>query len=235
MDKTMIENMVRTILEPVLSGGPHAGGRHTDGSPLAGPGAWALGAIDPRLPVPVAISNRHVHLSADHVGVLFGKGYELKVLKELSQPGQFACKETVTLVGLSGVIEKVRVLGPSRSTTQIEISRTDGFKLGFNPPVRDSGDIAGSSGATLVGPVGSITIAEGVIIARRHIHMRPEDAIRFKVRDRDVVSVSAGGERGVVFKEVLVRVSDAFSLEMHLDVDEGNSVGIRNGDSAYIG
>lgn len=208
MDTAMIESIVRGILQPVLEG--------------------------PRGPLPVAISNRHAHLSAEHVETLFGRGYELKVLKELSQPGQFAYRETVTLVGPGGVLEKVRVLGPPRSSTQVEISRTDGFRLGLKPPVRDSGDVKGSTGAAIVGPVGSVTIPEGVIVARRHIHMRHEDALRLKVSDREIVRVSAGGERGVTFGGVLVRVSDAFSLEMHIDVDEGNAAGISNGDPVYI-
>lgn len=184
--------------------------------------------------IPLAVSNRHVHLAEQELIALFGPGYQLHRERDLSQPGQYACKETVTLVGPKGVIEKVRVLGPLRSRTQVEISISDCFKLGVRAPLRDSGDLAGSAPITLVGPAGAVTIPEGCIIAARHIHMSPADARRFGVQDKDKVYVRARGPRAVTFAEVLVRVHDSFRLEMHVDMDEANAVGLQNGDRVEI-
>lgn len=186
--------------------------------------------------VPVGISNRHVHLSEADVEALFGEGYQLTKLKDLSQPGQYACEETVMLVGPKGVIEKVRVLGPPRKQSQVEITLTDSFKLGVKAPLRDSGDLAGSAPITLVGPKGALTLKEGAIVAARHIHMHTSEAEKLNLKDGDKVSVRAKGPRGIIFGDVLVRVSDNYSLEMHVDTDEANAVGLRNGDilNAYI-
>lgn len=184
--------------------------------------------------VPVGVSGRHVHLSKEDLATLFGEGYELTVKKELSQPGQFAAEEVVTLVGPKSVISNVRILGPLRSQTQVEISRTDGFTLGVRPPVRQSGDIAGSAGITIVGPVGAITIKEGVIIAQRHIHMSPEDAKKFGVSDKDTVSVRVDGARALIFTNVLVRVRDDFRLDFHIDTDEANAAMLGNGDEVTV-
>lgn len=183
---------------------------------------------------PVGISNRHVHLASEHVETLFGSGAELTKFKDLSQPGQFACKEMVTLVGPKGVLEKVRVLGPVRGSTQVEISISDCFKLGVQAPIRDSGDLKGSVGITVVGPAGSVTIPEGCIIASRHIHMHTSDAARLGLKNGDRVLVRAKGPRSVTYAEVLVRVSDQFKLEMHVDVDEANAVGLKNGDMVEL-
>lgn len=180
--------------------------------------------------IPVGISNRHIHLTREHVDVLFGKGYQLNVAKELSQPGQYACKETLTIVGPSlRPIEKVRVLGPERSASQVEISKTDSYVLKVKPPVRESGRIAGSAPITIIGPCGVVSLEEGCIIANRHIHMSVEDGKRFGVKDGDTVTVDATGTRRTRFYDVQVRVSDAFRLEMHLDTDDANAVGLSNG------
>lgn len=184
--------------------------------------------------VPVGVSGRHVHLSQEHLEILFGEGYELTPMKELSQPGQFAAEETVTLVGPKNVIQRVRILGPVRSETQVEISRTDGFTLGIRPPVRQSGDIAGSAGITIVGPAGCVTIKEGVIVAQRHIHMSPADAERFGLADKDTVSVRVDNERGLIFTNVLVRVRDDFALDFHIDTDEANAALLNNGDEVTM-
>jgi putative phosphotransacetylase len=186
--------------------------------------------------VPVGISNRHVHLSEEHVAALYGEGHQLTKLKDLSQPGQYACEETVMLVGPKGVIEKVRILGPARKQTQIEITLTDSFKLGVKAPLRDSGDLAGSAPITLVGPKGTVVLKEGAIVAARHIHMHSSVAEKLRLKDGDKVSVRAKGPRGIIFGDVLVRVSEQFQLEMHVDTDEANAVGLRNGDvlNAYI-
>ncbi len=185
--------------------------------------------------VPVGISNRHVHLSQGDLEKLFGQGHQLTNIKDLSQPGQFAADETVTLVGPKGVIQRVRVLGPVRSKTQVEISRTDAFALGVRPPVRDSGDLNDSAGlVTIVGPKGAVTLSEGVILAKRHIHMTPADAEAFGVKDKDIVKVRCGGDRGLIFDQVLVRVREDFALDCHLDTDEANAAMLNNGDEVEV-
>lgn len=185
--------------------------------------------------VPVGVSNRHIHLNREDADILFGKGYELNPLKDLSQPGQYACKETLTIVGPSlRPIENVRVLGPLRSASQVEISRTDSYTLKVKPPVRESGKIAGSAPITIIGPKGVVTLKEGCIIANRHIHMSLEDGERFGVKDNDYVTVDAEGERRTRFFDVQVRVSDKFRLEMHLDTDDANAAALGNGSRVKI-
>ena len=181
--------------------------------------------------IPVGISNRHIHLSREDVETLFGAGYELTPMKDLSQPGQYACKETLTLIGPSmRAIENVRVLGPVRSASQVEISRTDSFTLKIKPPVRESGSIAGSAPVIIVGPKGVVSLKEGCIIANRHIHMHTDDAARFGVKDGECIDVDVlGGERRTRWFDVQVRVSPKFALEMHVDTDDANAVGIGNG------
>ncbi|MDF2499890.1 MAG: pduL 1 [Anaerosporomusa subterranea] len=184
--------------------------------------------------IPVGVSGRHLHVSREHLDVLFGEGYQLHPVKDLSQPGQFACQEIVDIVGPKGSFKNVRILGPERKKTQIEVALTDAIKLGINPPVRDSGDIAASPGVTIVGPKGSVNLEEGVIAAKRHIHMTPADAQTFGVKDKDIVKVRLGGERGLIFDEVLIRVNDQFSLEMHIDTDEGNAAMAKTGGQVEI-
>ena len=152
----------------------------------------------------------------------------------MSQPGQFACKEQVTLVGPKGRIERVRVLGPVRKATQVEIAMTEQFKLGVHPPVRESGDIADTPGCILEGPEGSVKLERGVICALRHIHMAPADALRYGVRDKQLVRVRVGSNRNVVFGDVLVRVDPNFRLAMHIDTDEGNAAGVETGVHGFI-
>ncbi len=185
--------------------------------------------------IPIAVSARHIHLTQDAVEALFGPGHNLTPWRPLSQPGQFACVERLAVVGPKGRLDNVRVLGPVRPDCQVEISRTDEFALGVDAPVRDSGDVANSPGITLVGPAGQLTLAQGLICARRHIHMAPEDAERFGVRDRDVVEVQIDTDgRDLVFRDVLVRVSKKFKLEMHLDTDEANAAGIMPGAEGVL-
>jgi len=184
--------------------------------------------------IPVAISNRHVHLSQEDMDRLFGANHQFKVLKKLSQPGQFAYEEKVTLVGPKGVLENVRILGPARAKTQVEISISDGIKLGVKAPIRDSGELAQSASLTLVGPLGSTTLPEGTIIAARHIHMHPNDAIQFGVKDKERINVKVPGARGLVFNEMLVRVGDKYKLEMHIDIDEANAAYLKNNDYVEI-
>ncbi len=185
--------------------------------------------------IPVGISNRHIHLSREHIDILFGKDYQLAPLKDLSQPGQYACKELLTIVGPSlRPIENVRVLGPERKSSQVEISRTDSFVLKVKPPVRESGKIEGSAPITIIGPKGTVTLKEGCIIANRHIHMSLEDGKKFGIRDNEYVTVEANGERRTRFYDVQVRVSNAFRLEMHLDTDDANAAGLKNGSKVEI-
>lgn len=185
--------------------------------------------------IPVAVSARHVHLSQDAIDKLFGKGHQLTIRNPLSQPGQYAAEETVNVIGPRNTLQKVRILGPPRSLNQVEISRTDEFFIGIDAPVRASGDIDNSPGVTLEGPSGQLELSHGVICAWRHIHMTPEDALYFGVRDRDVVEVAIGGtDRDLIFGDVLVRVSPDYKLEMHIDTDEGNAANLGQGATAAL-
>jgi len=184
--------------------------------------------------IPVGVSARHIHLAQEHVEKLFGRGYQLTEFKPLSQPGQYAANETVAVVGPKGTFSKVRILGPARKATQLEISRTDSFALGVKAPVRESGDIAGSAGITIQGPAGEVKIDEGVIVAARHIHFHTSDAQKWGISDKQKLRVKFEGERGVIFDHVVARVSDDFALDMHIDTDEANAAGINNGDIAEI-
>jgi putative phosphotransacetylase len=184
--------------------------------------------------VPIGVSARHIHLAPEHIDTLFGKGYELQSLKPLSQPGQFAAQETVAVVGPKGRFDKVRILGPARGSTQLEISRTDAYALGVDAPVRLSGRIEGTPGIRIIGPKGEVDVDQGVIVASRHIHLHTTDAHRMNIQDQQPVSVITGGERGITFGNVICRVSDQFALDMHIDTDEANAGGIVNGDTGTI-
>lgn len=191
-------------------------------------------SVDLGYVVPIGVSARHVHLTQEHVEVLFGRGYQLTRKKEL-MGGQFASNEMVTLVGLKlRAIENVRVLGPVRKASQVEISATDAVKLGIKAPVRESGSIEGSSPIAMVGPKGALYLREGCIVAMRHIHMSPADAQAAGVHDGDIVSVKADNERGTIFNHVKIRVDDSFTLEMHIDTDEANASRIATGDTVTI-
>ena len=180
--------------------------------------------------IPIGVSNRHIHLSQADLEILFGKGYELTPMKELSQPGQYACKELLTIIGPSmRPIENVRVLGPVRKASQVEISATDSFTLKVKPPVRESGKIAGSAPIRIVGPKGIVELNEGCIIANRHIHMSPSDAECFGVKDGDYLDIDVNGKRPTRWLGVQVRVHKDFRLEMHVDTDDANAAGIGNG------
>lgn len=189
----------------------------------------------PETKVLINLSNRHVHISREDLDILFGKGYQLTKTKDLMQPGQFACAETVAIRGPKGAFEGVRILGPERKETQCEILASDQFKLGVPAcPVRESGQLDGSASFEIVGPAGSIKKDKGLIIAKRHIHFSLADAERFGVADKQMISLKAGGERGAVFLNVVCRVNAAYALECHLDFDEGNAVGIGNGTLGEI-
>ncbi len=184
--------------------------------------------------VPIGVSARHIHLTQADVETLFGKGYQLTKKKEL-MGGQFASNELVTIVGLKlRAIENVRILGPVRKASQVEISATDAVKLGIKAPIRDSGDIAGSAPIAVVGPCGVIYLKEGCIIAKRHIHMSPKDAQDAGVKNGDIVSVKVDNERATTFNNVSIRVDPTFTLEMHIDTDEANAAKISTGMKAEI-
>ena len=184
--------------------------------------------------VPVGVSARHIHLTQEHVEELFGAGYQLTKKKEL-MGGQYASNELVTIVGLKlRALENVRILGPVRKQSQVEISATDAIRLGVKAPVRESGNIAGSAPIAVIGPKGAIYLKEGCIIAQRHIHMSPRDAIAAGVHEGDIVSVKADNERGTVFNHVKIRVHESFTLEMHIDTDEANAAKIVTGQTVSI-
>ncbi len=175
----------------------------------------------------VEISARHVHVSEEHLEILFGKGYKLTPKKDLSQPGQFACEERVTVVGSKRELKGVSILGPCRKATQVELSLTDARSIGVSAPIRESGDTAGSGACKLVGPCGEVELTEGVIAAKRHIHMTPEDAEKYGITDTQIVSVKIPTEgRALIFGDVVARVSPSYALAMHLDTDEANAAGI---------
>lgn len=183
---------------------------------------------------PVGVSNRHIHLSDDHLKVLFGKEHRLTPLRNLSQPDQFVCSEKLTVVGKRSRIEGVRVLGPTRSKTQVEVSVSDCFSLGIEPVVRMSGVLEKTPGITLIGPKGRLDIKEGVIVSKRHLHMSKQEAIDFGLSDGDKIRVRKSGMREMVLEDVIVRAGDGHKLELHLDTDEANAGCIKTGDLLNI-
>ncbi|MEE3808775.1 MULTISPECIES: phosphate propanoyltransferase [Lysinibacillus] len=213
MQENLVQKIVEEVLQQVLknqSSSPHDG------------------------KIPVGVSARHVHLAQAEVEQLFGENYELTPKFELSQPGQFAAEETVVIAGPKGSIERVRILGPARSLSQVEVSWTDAMKIGLKPPLRVSGDIQGSSPVTLIGPKGSVVLNEGLIVAQAHIHMSPADSARFNVVDGQSVQIKVGGIRPIILSNVIVRVSERYRLEMHIDTDEANAGFIQQGTFAEM-
>ncbi|QSB08752.1 phosphate propanoyltransferase [Lysinibacillus sp. FSL K6-0075] len=213
MQENLVQKIVEEVLQQVLknqSSPPHDG------------------------KIPIGVSARHVHLAQAEVEQLFGENYQLTPKSELSQPGQFAAEETVVIAGPKGSIERVRILGPARSLSQVEVSWTDAMKLGLKPPLRISGDIQGSSPVTLIGPKGSVVLNEGLIIAQAHIHMSPADSARFQVVDGQSVQIKVEGIRPIILSNVVIRVSERYRLEMHIDTDEANAGLIQQGTLAEI-
>lgn len=189
-----------------------------------------------KLDIPVGVSNRHCHLTEEHFKILFGAGAAPKKVKDIKQPGFYAAEELIDVQGPKGVIRKVRLVAPYRAHTQIELAVTDATAAGLQPPVRESGDVKGSAGATLIGPAGKVELKEGVIIAQRHLHFSPAEAKSWGMASGEVVRVRAGtgAGRSTVFEDVVVRVSDKYSLEFHVDTDEANAAGIKTGDVVHI-
>ncbi|MFQ5866001.1 MAG: phosphate propanoyltransferase [bacterium] len=193
--------------------------------------------------IPVGVSSRHFHISQKDLEALFGKGHQLCRLRDISQKGQYACHETLDVTGPKGKITGIRIVGPARGQTQLEISRTDAYRLGIDPPVRYSGDLAGTASVKIIGPKGELDLKEGVIIAQRHIHMDPRTAGEFGVRDRDRVFVAPAVNGAIdpncepritIFGNVLIRVDDSFVLDFHIDIDEANASGLKTGDHVYL-
>ena len=213
MQENLVQKIVEEVLQQVLKNQPSP--QH-DGK------------------IPIGVSARHVHLAQAEVEQLFGENYQLTPKFELSQPGQFAAEETVVIAGPKGSIERVRILGPARSLSQVEISWTDAMKLGVKPPLRVSGDIKGSSPVTLIGPKGSVVLNEGLIIAQAHIHMSPADSARFQVADGQSVQIKVEGIRPIILSNVIIRVSERYRLEMHIDTDEANAGLIQQGTFAEM-
>jgi len=213
MQENLVQKIVEEVLQQVLkkqSSPPHDG------------------------KIPIGVSARHVHLAQAEVEQLFGENYQLTPKFELSQPGQFAAEETVVIAGPKGSIERVRILGQARSLSQVEVSWTDAMKLGIKPPLRISGDIQGSSPVTLIGPKGSVVLNEGLIIAQAHIHMSPADRAKFNVVDGQSVQIKVEGIRPIILSNVVIRVSERYRLEMHIDTDEANAGLIQQGTLAEI-
>lgn len=184
--------------------------------------------------VPVSISARHLHVTKEHLEILFGKNYELTIEKEISQPGQFAAKEKVDLKTSKGEIRGIRILGPVRNKTQIELPKSDFRKIGLTGEVRNSGDVTGSDGITIIGPKGQVHLQEGLIIADRHIHMKPEDAKRYGVVSGQIVSVAVPGIKGGIMNHVTIRVSESYALDFHVDTDDANAFLLENGQMLQI-
>ena len=189
-----------------------------------------------KLAIPVGVSNRHCHLTEEHFKILFGPAAAPKKVKDIKQPGFYAAEEMIDVKGPKGLLKKIRLVAPYRAHTQIEIAVTDAFAIGLNPPVRESGDVKGSAGAVLIGPAGQVEIKEGVIIAQRHVHFSPSEAKAAGMTSGEVVRVRCGTGKGrsTVFEDVVVRVSDKYSLEFHVDTDEANAAGIKTGDVVHI-
>lgn len=212
MDPLVIQTIVREVLASLEAG--------TQQSPDSS--------------LPIAISARHVHLSEQHVEQLFGKGYQLTKRADLSQPNQFAAEETVHIAGPKGSFSRVRVLGPARKLTQVEVSQTDAVTLGVTVPLRESGDISGSAPITLIGPIGSVHLNEGLIVAQAHIHMSPQDAKVYGVNDQEFVEVMIDSARPIKLQNVKIRISDRYRLEMHIDTDEANAAFLQKKGSGKL-
>ncbi|OGS22468.1 MAG: phosphate propanoyltransferase [Elusimicrobia bacterium RIFOXYA2_FULL_39_19] len=187
-------------------------------------------------PIMANISNRHLHVSEEDLQILFGAGSKLTNIRDLVQPGQYACKETVTIVTPKNKIENVRIIGPTRKQTQVEVSKTDSFFLGVNPPVRESGKLEASTPITLIGPKGKVDLKEGCVIAKRHVHLAPADAQELGIKDTEVVQIKVGIGTGreTIFGDVICRVKSDFAAECHLDTDEANACLLKNGDKIVI-
>ena len=221
---TLIDNITKKILQELAQREKPSWETHVR-EPLSVNGNW----------IPIGISARHVHITREIFEQLYGRGKELAIYTELYQPGEFASAEVVTLIGPRlRAIQDVRILGPFREYTQVELSRTDGVALGIDPPVRKSSDLKDSEPIVLVGPAGAVSLKEGAICANRHIHVNSQDAERLEVKGDEIVKVRFPGIRAITFENVQIRISDKFLLQMHLDTDDANAAGVKCGESAEL-
>ena len=230
-DQALIETITRKVLEQI------GGEQSCSGCALrvCDAGQRACDAAISQKKIPVGVSARHAHVSQEHLDVLYGKGHQLTTLAPLYQPGAFAAKETLTVVGRRmRSIEGVRILGPARDYTQVELARTDAIRLGLDPPIRDSGDLTGSEPISLIGPVGSVYLNEGAICATRHIHMTPQIATSFGVEEGDLLKVRISGERALTIENIRPKISSSYVLQMHLDTDDSNAAGLRGGEAVEL-
>ena len=230
-DQALVETITRKVLEQI------GGEQSCSGCALrvCDAGQRACDAVISQEKIPVGVSARHAHVSQEHLDVLYGKGHQLVTLAPLYQPGAFAAKETLTVVGRRmRSIEGVRILGPARDYTQVELARTDAIRLGLDPPIRDSGDLAGSEPISLIGPAGSVYLKEGAICATRHIHMTPRIATSFGVKEDDSLKVRIPGERALTLENIRPKISSTYTLQMHLDTDDSNAAGLRGGEAVEL-
>ena len=198
-------------------------------------GNRACDVISQQQQIPVGVSARHAHVTQEHLEILYGVGHQLTVYAPLYQPGAFAANETVTIVGKRmRAIEAVRILGPVRDYSQVEVAQTEAIRLGLNPPIRDSGDLAGAEPITFIGPAGSLYLEEGAICATRHIHMTPQDAVSLGIGEEDLLKVHFRGERALTFENVRPKISEGYVLQMHLDTDDANAAGLKGGEPVEI-
>ena len=230
-DQALIETISRKVLEQI------GGEQSCSGCALrvCDAGQRACDAAISQKKIPVGVSARHAHVSQEHLDVLYGKGHQLTTLAPLYQPGAFAAKETLTVVGRRmRSIEGVRILGPARDYTQVELARTDAIRLGLDPPIRDSGDLTGSEPISLIGPAGSVYLNEGAICATRHVHMTPQIATSFGVEEGDLLKVRISGERALTLENIRPKISSSYVLQMHFDTDDSNAAGLRGGEAVEL-
>jgi putative phosphotransacetylase len=230
-DKALIQLITRKVLEQLQTEQPCSGCALR----ICEAGNRACDAILQQGKIPVGVSARHAHVTQEHLEVLYGEGHQLASHVPLYQPSAFAAQETLTIVGRRlRAIEGIRILGPVRDYSQVELAPTDAIRLGLDPPIRDSGDIAGSEPITLIGPKGSVYLKEGAICATRHIHMTPQDAKNLGVREGDSLKVCIPGERALTFDNIRLKISPDYVLQMHLDTDDANAAGLRGGEAVEL-
>ncbi len=238
-DTALIELVTHKVLEQLkqVALNPETGGEPCGGCALrtCEAGQRACDAVVQRQKIPIGVSARHAHVTQEHLEILYGEGHQLTVHAPLYQPGAFAAKETLTVVGRRmQAIEGLRILGPVRDYSQVELAQTDAIRLGLNPPIRDSGDLAGSESIVLIGPKGSIHLEEGAICATRHIHMTPQDAAHWGIHGRDLLKVRIPGERALTFENIHPKISPSYVPQMHLDTDDANAAGLRGGEGIEL-
>ncbi len=231
-DQDLVELITRRVVSRLTTTDQACSGCALRSCPA---GNRACDAVTQQQQIPVGVSARHAHVTQEHLEILYGAGHQLTVYAPLYQPEAFAANETVTIVGKRmRAIEAVRILGPVRDYSQVEVAQTEAIRLGLNPPIRDSGDLAGAEPITLIGPAGSVYLEEGAICAARHIHMTPKDAVALGIREDELLKVHFPGERALTFENVRPKISEGYVLQMHLDTDDSNAAGLKGGEPVEI-